>query len=182
MIKHSLDSQNPLGQITLSAEKHKRVERNTDAGQMFLVRGRKLLQACLLFPGLKLISIFSPSLSASSWRLKIAWWWNLWIPSSKTLASPPVWGSWGLVLQIWPHSDPSWRRAGRLHVPAKQHVPMPRVLQMTEPLRRKHASQWVASVDNFSDRLWSNFIPGTAQLGAGAAILGWQPLLREMIR
>lgn len=41
MIKHSFDTQNPLGQITLSAEKHNRVKRNTDAGQTFLVRGEK---------------------------------------------------------------------------------------------------------------------------------------------
>ena len=67
MIKHSLDdSQNPLGQITLFAEKHNRVERNTDAGQMFLVRGGKVVQDCLLFPQLKLISVGSPSLSAFS--------------------------------------------------------------------------------------------------------------------
>lgn len=49
MIKRNLDSQNRLGQITLSAEKRNRVERNTDARQMFLVRGGKAVQGCLLF-------------------------------------------------------------------------------------------------------------------------------------
>lgn len=63
MVKHSFDSPNPLGQITPSAEKHNRVERNTDTGQMFLVRGEKVTQLCLPFPGLEIISAGSPLLS-----------------------------------------------------------------------------------------------------------------------
>lgn len=72
MIKHSLDSQNPRGQITLSAEKHNSVERNTDAGQTFLVRGGRVLKDCLLFSGWKLILIGSllPSVHfPEGWRL-----------------------------------------------------------------------------------------------------------------
>lgn len=64
MIKHSLDTQNPLGQITLSAKKHNRVERNTGTGQMFLVRGGKAVQDCLLYPGWKLILVGSLLTSA----------------------------------------------------------------------------------------------------------------------
>lgn len=72
MIKHSLDTQNPLGQITLSAKKHNRVERNTGTGQMFLVRGGKAVQDCLLYPGWKLIlvgSLLTSALFPEDWRL-----------------------------------------------------------------------------------------------------------------
>lgn len=98
MIKHSLDSQKPLDQITLSAEKLNRVERNTDIGLRFLVGAGKIVQDCLLFPGFSGLSVYMKDGDCLVLRS---------VDSLPKLCFLLPYA----VLQIWPYSAPSLEKS-----------------------------------------------------------------------
>lgn len=164
MVKHSSDSPDPLGQITPSAEKHNRVKRNTDSGQMLLVRGEKVTQHFSLFQGW---SYFQQALLCSLWVfLEAAYCWNLLISSSKNTLFPYNLKEWGLgnanlaLFCFWNWKELWWysncmclqKKTGRAITAKDGHIKAPRPMKEETGFPEHRMAHW----ENWDDKLKIN--------------------------